>query len=145
MDVDKQYVDQLLAMRKSFPAGAKFMLLAFDYRHDQDGQANKHQTAFAIPDRYAASVVKQYPDHFEWAASIHPYREDCVEALAWAVEHGARAVKWLPPMMNIDPDSAKCDRFYEALAKYNIPLLTHAVMSMLSAVLKPRSWAARYC
>jgi len=42
------------------------------------------------------------------------------------VAQGARAVKWLPPAMGIDPASPRCDAFYEALMKHNIPLLTHA-------------------
>lgn len=124
--VDEQYVEQLLAMHKTFPAGAKILLLAFDYRHDDQGRREKERSAFAIPDKYTASVVQRYPDKFEWAASIHPYREDCVEALDWAVKHGAKAIKWLPPVMNIDPSSAKCDRFYAAAVKHNIPILTHA-------------------
>ncbi|MDH5179415.1 MAG: amidohydrolase [Gammaproteobacteria bacterium] len=124
--VDRQYVEQLLSMNKTFSKGAKFMLLAFDMRHDQNGQPERQRSAFAIPDKYAAAVVQRYPQRFEWAASIHPYREDCVEALEWAVVHGAKAVKWLPPVMNIDPASSACDRFYAALVKHNIPLLTHA-------------------
>lgn len=124
--IDEQYVDQLLQLHRSFPTGAKLMLLAFDYRHDDNGQINKKKSAFAIPNEYTARVVQQYPDKFEWAASIHPYREDCVEALDWAVKHGAKAIKWLPPVMNIDPGSSRCDRFYAAAVKHNIPILTHA-------------------
>jgi len=59
-------------------------------------------------------------------ASIHPYRADCVDALATAKAQGARAVKWLPQAMGIDPASPKCDRFYAALAKHALPLISHA-------------------
>lgn len=124
--VDEQYVRHLLQLQRDFPRGAKFMLLAFDFMHNEQGQLLKDKSPFAIPNEYAASLVKQHPDRFEWAASIHPYRRDCVELLDWCVKHGARAVKWLPPMMRIDPSSKLCKPFYDALAKYNIPLLTHA-------------------
>jgi mannonate dehydratase len=70
--------------------------------------------------------VEQNPARFEWIASIHPYREDSVDELEKVVNSGAKAIKWLPPVMGIDPSSPKCDRFYEALAKLDIPLLTHA-------------------
>ncbi|MGH7863606.1 MAG: amidohydrolase family protein, partial [Candidatus Binataceae bacterium] len=61
-----------------------------------------------------------------WAASIHPWRADCVEALEQAKRDGARAVKWIPAAMGIDPASPRCDRFYAALVRLGIPLITHA-------------------
>ena len=124
--VDEGYVKYLLQLHSGFPAGAKFMLLAFDYRHDEQGQALKDKSPFAIPNEYAARLVERYPEKFEWAASIHPYRKDSVEKLDWSVRHGARAVKWLPPMMDIDPSSKRCEAFYEDLVKHDIPLLSHA-------------------
>jgi mannonate dehydratase len=57
--------------------------------------------------------------------SVHPYREDAVEALKWSADHGARAVKWLPPAMGMDPSSPRCDPFYAAMQHLNLPLLTH--------------------
>ena len=54
------------------------------------------------------------PRDFEWVASIHPYRTDALEALEQAKRDGARAVKWLPSAMGIDPASPRCDRFYRA-------------------------------
>jgi hypothetical protein len=36
----------------------------------------------------------------------------------------ARAVKWLPSAMGMDPASPECDRFYQALVGLNLPL-TH--------------------
>jgi len=58
--------------------------------------------------------------------SIHPYRRDAVAALENAVAHGARAVKWLPSAMGIDPASPKCDAFYRSLAQLHVPLICHA-------------------
>jgi mannonate dehydratase len=51
-----------------------------------------------------------------------------VARLAAAARGGARAVKWLPSAMGIDPGSERCDEFYEALARFRIPLITHAGM-----------------
>lgn len=126
LPLDEQYINYLLRLKGDFPAGAKFMLLAFDFMHDERGRTLKQKTLFAIPNEYPARLVRQYPNHFEWAASIHPYRKDCAERLDWCVKHGARAVKWLPQMMNIDPSSKLCEPFYEALRKHDIALLTHA-------------------
>jgi mannonate dehydratase len=66
-----------------------------------------------------------HPERLAWTASIHPYREDAVEALDKAVRDGAVAIKWLPPAMGIDPESPRCDAFYAALARHELPLITH--------------------
>ena len=49
-----------------------------------------------------------------------------MEVLNDAIKRGARALKWLPPAMGIDPSSPRCDAFYATLARHNIPLLSHA-------------------
>jgi len=61
-----------------------------------------------------------------FGAWYHPYRADSVEALQAAVRDGARAVKWLPSAMGIDPLSPRCDRFYEAVAAADTPIISHA-------------------
>ena len=124
--IDTSYVHQLQALHKQLPQGARLLLLAFDYTYDEQGQQRPGPSAFHTPNDYAADVAQRHPDQFEWIASIHPYREDCVEILNEAAAAGARAVKWLPPAMGIKPDSALCDRFYEAMRKHDMPLLVHA-------------------
>jgi len=124
--IDKGYVRHLQQLLDEFPAGAKCMLLGFEYHHMETGKPDLTRSPFYTPNTYAGRIAHTNPMRFEWLASIHPYREDCVEALHTAVKQGARGVKWLPPVMGIDPSSAKCDRFYEAMAKLGIPLLTHA-------------------
>jgi len=104
----------------------KLLLFAFERTFSEDGEPDLARTGFWVPDAYARDTAKTHAEYFEWAASIHPYRADCVEALERAKSEGARAVKWLPAAMNIDPSSARCDRFYEFLSKFNIPLISHA-------------------
>lgn len=124
--VDSNFVSTLLTLKAGMPAGSKIMLLAFDYNHDESGQRRPELSSFHTPNRYAAGLARAYPDHFHWIASIHPYRRDAVALLEQAVADGARAIKWLPPAMGMDPASPLCDPFYEAMARHNIPLLTHA-------------------
>lgn len=124
--VDQGYLQRLLALQDGLPQGGRIMLLAFDYNYDEAGQRNLVHTFFYIPDTYAAYVARNHPRRFEWIASIHPYRSDCIPALENAVTSGARAVKWLPNTMGINPGSLLCDRFYEAMVRMNIPLLVHS-------------------
>jgi mannonate dehydratase len=123
--VDADFRERLLNLANELRPGAKCMLLAFDYHHDENGARDLEHSAYHTPDHYAARVAREHPDRFEWMASIHPYRLDAVTALEHAAANGARGVKWLPPAMGMDPASPKCDAFYEALARLNIPLLTH--------------------
>lgn len=124
--VDRTFVERLRTLVNGLPRGPKLMLMAFDHTYDAEGNRDLPNTAFHTPNVYAARTASGSPVHFEWIASVHPYRADCVEALEWAARHGARAVKWLPPAMGIDPSSARCDRFYEAARRFGLPLLTHA-------------------
>ena len=119
------YVERLYGLQQQCPVGAKLMLLAMDYFHDNLGNRVPAKTVFCVPNDYAAEVAARHPDRFEWAASVHPYRPDCLEALEWAKNHGARAVKWIPSVMNIDPAAKRCDPFYDALKRLNLPLISH--------------------
>lgn len=123
--VDIDYVGRLLADLAGLAPGARLMLLAFDYAYDADGTRLSHESGFYVPNAYARDVARRHPGKLEWMASIHPYRQDAVSALEQAARDGARAVKWLPPSMNIDPASKRCDAFYEALTRLDLPLLSH--------------------
>ncbi len=123
ISVDEAFVNRLKTLK--WGRGSRVILLAFDYSYDEQGQRLLDQTAFHTPNSYAAQIHKESPQDFEWLASIHPYRKDSIEALEQAVFDGALGVKWLPQAMNINPDSALCDPFYEAMAHWNIPLLCH--------------------
>jgi mannonate dehydratase len=108
--------------------GVRLLLLAFDYTHREDGTVALAASPFHTPNEYARRIAHSHPGYFEWAASIHPYRADCVAALEQAVRDGARAVKWLPAAMGIDPAAPRCDAFYAALARLDVPLITHGGM-----------------
>jgi uncharacterized protein len=124
--VDERYVERMQDLVDGMPGATKLVLLAFDYTFTRAAQRDEERSAFHTPNAYAAELSARHPSYFEWAASIHPYRADCVEALDWCVQRGARALKWLPAAMGIDPASRLCDRFYAAAARHDIPLLTHA-------------------
>lgn len=123
---DSGFVRSLLEFKGGLRPGSRIMLLAFDYHYDEKGVRRPELSSFYTPNTYAAKVAQQHPQDFHWIASVHPYRKDAVEALDRAVAEGAKAVKWLPPAMGMDPASPLCDPFYEAMARHRIPLLTHA-------------------
>jgi predicted TIM-barrel fold metal-dependent hydrolase len=124
--VDQNFVERMGTLLAAMRRGAKLMLLAFDYAHRADGTPAPAATTFYTPNDYAWRTAQTFPQQFEWAASIHPYRVDAVATLEEAKRGGARAVKWLPAAMGIDPAAPRCDAFYAALARLDMPLLTHA-------------------
>ncbi len=123
--VDRAYVDRLLNLANEFPAGAHWLLFAFDQAHDLQGRAEPDRSTFYVPNRYAQTLAQSHPQRFEWVASIHPYRVDAVAALDQAAQGGARAVKWLPSAMNIDVRDARSQRFAERAAQHGLPLIVH--------------------
>lgn len=125
-ETDARFLQRLRELQDGLPVGTRLMLLAFDYFFDQRGERRLTHSAFHVPNSYAHTLVSRFPNRFEWIASIHPYRPDAIEALKRVRSLGARAVKWLPSAMGIDPSSPRCDAFYEAMARLNIPLLSHA-------------------
>ncbi len=124
-NVDRHFVARLKKLINEFPVGAKSMLLAFDHHHDPQGKVDLANTPFHTPNAYAHKVADNFTERFEWIASIHPYREDALAALDKAIKQKARAIKWLPQAMGIDPSSSLCDRFYAKLATTGLPLLCH--------------------
>ena len=124
--VDQRYIERMQGLIGGMGAGHKLLLLAFEHNYNESRAIDLEHSAFYTPNGYARKMAQLYPHHFEWAASIHPYRTDSVAALNDAAQQGARAVKWLPAAMGIDPGSKLCDPFYQALARHNLPLITHA-------------------
>ena len=123
---DQQYIERLAGSFKSQSPHGRALLFAFDHVYDQNGQLQQQASEFFTPNAYVASLVKASPELFVACASVHPYRADAVEALEKAVADGAVSVKWLPNAMGIDPSSAKCDAFYAAMVRLQLPLITHA-------------------
>ncbi len=123
--VDQAYVARLLNLCDAMPAGFKVMLFAFERFHDAHGDAHPEHSAFYVPNAWAAKIAREFPDRFEWVASLHPYHVAAADELKLAIANGARAVKWLPAAMGMDPADAKCDAFYRVLADSRVPLIVH--------------------
>lgn len=124
--VDRAYLRRLIGLMDAMRRGTKVLLFAFDRVYGEDGRRQDALTSVYVPDGYVREVARENPRYFEWVASVHPYRRDCVEALEQAKKDGARAVKWLPASMGMDPASPRCDRFYEAAARLKLPVISHA-------------------
>jgi uncharacterized protein len=124
--IDEAYIERMRNLLDGMRPGAKLLLFAFDYHYTEAGEISTPHSTFYIPNAYAAKTAQRFPQQFEWAASIHPYRKDSLQALEQAVKDGARAVKWLPAAQGMNPASTLCNRFFDAMARHKLPLITHA-------------------
>jgi uncharacterized protein len=124
-DQDHAFVERIVDLMDNMPKGAKAMLFAFDRVYDANGTPDDRHTSFYVPNQYAMKLAKRFPEFFEWVASVHPYRKDCIAELERCRADGARAIKWLPSSMGIDPADPKCERFYQAAARLNLPIISH--------------------
>jgi mannonate dehydratase len=123
--VDLDYVQRLVSLTEDFPAGARWLLFAFEHAHDDRGAVRPGNTTFHVPDRWAAQVAHRHAERFAWVASIHPYRSDALARLDRALEQGALAIKWLPSAMNIDLRDPRCVPFYQRMQRARMPLIAH--------------------
>lgn len=123
-ELSEAYLQRLSSLWADFPEGARPLLLAFDAAVDAAGAVDAQRTMFCTGNGYARAAAARH--RWGWIASVHPGRPDAVERLQAARAAGARAVKWLPSAMGIDPSAPGHRAFYRALAALQLPLLTHA-------------------
>ena len=100
------------------------VVMAFDAVYDLDGNIDLGNTHLYVKNDYAIEVCKRNPKML-FAASVHPYRKDAVAEIERCVAAGAVMMKWLPVVQHFDPSDKRCIPFYEALAHYKLPLLSH--------------------
>jgi len=100
------------------------VVLALDGVIGVDGQLDTNRTEVLVPDEFVAAVCAQHPNLL-FGCSVNPYRPDALARLEWAKAHGAVLVKWIPPIMAINPDDPKLIPFYRKMVELNLPLLSH--------------------
>jgi predicted TIM-barrel fold metal-dependent hydrolase len=109
------------------------VILALDRAYRADGTPDLAGTRAAVDNDDVADWVAPRP-RAVFGASVHPRRPDACDELDRLAARGACLVKWLPSAQNIAPDDPSCFGFYERLARWRLPLLTHTgIEHMLSS------------
>jgi predicted TIM-barrel fold metal-dependent hydrolase len=103
------------------------VLLALDGVVDKDGNLDTNRTEVYVPNEFVADMAARHTNLL-FGASVNPYRRDALERLGWAKAHGAVLVKWIPPIMDIDPADPRLVPFYKKMAELKLPLLSHTGM-----------------
>jgi predicted TIM-barrel fold metal-dependent hydrolase len=114
-------ISQSLAQSKYV---SRAVLLALDGVVDGDGNLDTNRTEVYVPNEFVAEMAARHTNLL-FGASVNPYRRDALARLDWAKAHGAVLVKWIPPIMDIDPADPRLAPFYKKMAELKLPLLSH--------------------
>ncbi len=124
----EQYAQHLLAPGPI----ERFVLLAFDAVHDDDGGVPPlPETGARLgSDLYTSNTLiralcRQHPQRFLFGASVHPYRPNAVACVEEVFAAGACLLKWLPEHHNIDVTDSRARAVLRACARLGLPLLVH--------------------
>jgi len=100
------------------------VILALDGAVDAQGRLDLGRTELYVPNEFVAAAAARHTNLL-FGASINPYRSDALDRLDWALDRGARLMKWLPAIQLIDPADDRLIPFYRRLAEEGLPLLVH--------------------
>jgi predicted TIM-barrel fold metal-dependent hydrolase len=100
------------------------VLLALDGVMDAKGNLDTNRSEVYVPNEFVADVCARHTNLL-FGCSVNPYRPDAIARLEWAKAHGAVLVKWIPPVMAINPDDPRLIPFYKKMVELNLPLLSH--------------------
>jgi uncharacterized protein len=121
---DVSVADRISASLAQSKYVSKVVLLALDGVVGADGQLDTNRTEVYVPNEYVAAMAARHTNLL-FGASVNPYRPDAIERLVWARKHGAVLVKWLPPVMDINPSDPRLIPFYKKMVELHLPLLCH--------------------
>jgi hypothetical protein len=124
-EANEFYVERLRRELNGSKRVKKAVLLGMDGIYDGNGVLDRARTDFLISNRYVVEVAKRHPDFFLAGVSINPQRRDALDELERCAAEGAALVKFLPNAQCFDPADTRYLPFYRALARLNLPLLSH--------------------
>eukprot|EP00397_Hematodinium_sp_SG-2012_P040086 GEMP01043868.1.p1 GENE.GEMP01043868.1~~GEMP01043868.1.p1 ORF type:complete len:408 (+),score=105.45 GEMP01043868.1:38-1261(+) len=136
---------------RSFDGSVIHLLLPLDCAIDPATKnEDRAKTGLYVPNDYVAKIVNTPavqahdgapeenddmerllpPEHagkdfFRMAMSVHPYRTDAAERIAYWAQRGCKVNKWLPNSQKMDPADPLCDASYAAMKAHHITLLVH--------------------
>lgn len=125
-NADQEYIERLVKLIDGMhPYEMKFFILAFDKHYDKTGKEDLSHTSFYVPNEYIVSLAQQYPQFFVPVVSIHPYRNDALQALDKWHDQGVKYIKWLPNSQGMNPSDSDLISFYKKMSEYDMVLITH--------------------
>ncbi len=132
---DEQAIKRLYYLVKNIPGKASIFIMAMDgYWENKNALLyNEQLTDLYVPNEYVISLAtclngKLKSDgsksEFQAVISVHPYRKDAIDLLKQYAKDGYKYIKWLPNVMNIDPEQVS-QKYYDTVAAEGMVLMSH--------------------
>jgi predicted TIM-barrel fold metal-dependent hydrolase len=110
----------------------RYVLLAFDAVHDDDGRCPplphaRHELGSDIytSNSLVRDLCRRHPQRFLFGASVHPYRPNAAACVEEVFAAGACLLKWIPLHQNIDLADARTLAVLRQCAALGLPVLVH--------------------
>ena len=121
---DAEYMSRLLRQMAAMPGEYRARLFARDAVYDDQGRLAAAATTDFVANAVVVWLAERAPDRLVPVVSVHPARDDAVQALAHWAERGVKHVSWLPVAQRIDLDGAAANAAYAAMAEHGMTLHT---------------------
>lgn len=100
------------------------LVLGMDWPYSDSGEPLLRNAAFYTPNDYVLDTCQKHPELIP-AISIHPSRPDALDELDRCVALGARAIKLLPNVHNVDLLRKDQLPFWRKVAEYGLVFICH--------------------
>ncbi len=132
---DEQAIRRLYQLVKNIPGKTKVFIMALDgyWGSPNSSSFNKTLTDIYVPNEYVIQLADCLNDklkkdgaksEFQAVISVHPYRKGAIGLLRKYAEDGYKYIKWLPNVMNIDPERVS-QEYYDTVATEGMVLMSH--------------------
>lgn len=132
---DLESINRLYTLVKNIPGKTIVFIMAMDgyWEHPNSPSFDKSRTDIYVPNDYAIKLArclndKLEKDHakskFQAVISVHPYRKNAISLLNKYSKDGYKYIKWLPNVMNIDPERVS-QEYYDTVAAESMILISH--------------------
>ncbi len=122
-DLDNLYMNQLLKFVQKSSIDA-IVLLAQDIAHTENGTPLPEKSKFYVPNNIVLDLAKKHKEIIP-AVSIHPARKDAMEELETCIQAGAKILKLLPNVIDVNCSDCKYREFWLRMAESGMILLSH--------------------
>ncbi|WJW76813.1 amidohydrolase family protein [Thiohalobacter sp. IOR34] len=137
-DAARAYMDRMAGYLRAARHVRRAVLLALDRAYDAQGVPSSRLDGFTVSNGDVRAWCNEDPELFLFGASVHPHRQDALDALQRVADQGAVLVKLIPNSQGIDLADPRHRPYLRKLNELRLPLLCHTGIE----IVLPTQWQA---